>query len=142
MTKTIRALLVLTAAALLAFAPAPFPRARRSSEELSLKHLQGKWSFVGEYVWLGDRWTPQLPVECLQVDLAPLYSEVRITDDRLTFYQGNKAVVAHRITIDGSKTPAAIDFYFDNERIREGRNRPPAHPASGQATICRSCRCG
>lgn len=105
------ALLVLFA--LTAFAPAPFPKVRRNNDTTTLQSCQGLWT------------VDQFHVANNQGQLTRSewgVTHIRISDDRWTLLRnGNVLADVYRIVIDGSKSPAHIDWVS-----RNGGNQTPA----------------
>src|SRR5258708_3727212 len=96
------AVALLAVVVLTAFAPAPFPKVRRSSDTTTLLSCQGTWKVETLHV-AGNQ--GQLTKSEWGV------SHVRITEGNWTL-MNNGGIVAdvYRIAIDGSKSPAHIDW--------------------------------
>jgi uncharacterized protein (TIGR03067 family) len=88
--------LLLLAAASLAFAPAPQPKT--GPNEKDLKRLQG--------VWQG--------VESREL-------ESRVKGDTLSYYRDGKLVTAYRITLDATTRPRSLDLVGIGGGARDGR---------------------
>jgi uncharacterized protein (TIGR03067 family) len=78
-----RRVILLLAAASLAFAPAPFPKPERSDKDL--KQLQGTWIGPGDLV-------------------------ARFERNTLSYYRGGKLVCSYRITLNAAAQPKAMDL--------------------------------
>jgi uncharacterized protein (TIGR03067 family) len=100
---------LLAVLALTAFAPAPFPRAKRSDEpNVTLDRFQGKWRMVKlEGVGQGGTYSP--------IDWQ--IKAIRVEGAQWTFLEeGDHENAKYVLVIDPSKRPAHIDFYSGTTR--------------------------
>jgi hypothetical protein len=96
---------------LTAFAPAPFPRPRRSQTDVSVERIQGTWTILKLEMTDGKGgMTAQ----------GDYLKEVRVEKGRWSFIYRNpaSAPVVYQLAIDTSRTPAALDL------TRPGQARP------------------
>src|SRR3954454_3084690 len=97
--RLIVALVVLSA---LAFAPAPFPRTKRSDRaEITLAQFQG--------LWKAERFESVIQ-NGRQRHTGWERTQVRVEGDRWTYLEGGSLNAAYRISIAKDR-PAAIEFY-------------------------------
>lgn len=104
----LRILLALTTiGGLMAFAPAPPPRASRSPRPLDLKRLEGRWVLIR--LERGQESGP--PV------VTPLSLEAEIRDGRYTYFRDNAGVppvqaaaATSQIALDASRSPCWFDL--------------------------------
>jgi len=108
------ALALLAFCTLTAFAPAPFPKYSRRDDgqtAVSLHLFQGKWRSVK----LED-----IKHDGARTDTSWQITAVRVKDDLWTFLnKGDAENAKYRLTIDGTRKPATIDFY--SEGVNRGR---------------------
>jgi uncharacterized protein (TIGR03067 family) len=97
------------AVALVAFAPAPFPKANRHEPPgITLQRFQGKWKAV-KLVNVGKN------LERTGIEWG--VSHIHVEGDLWTFYMtGDVKNNSYVLVIDPSRRPATIDFYSGNQR--------------------------
>jgi uncharacterized protein (TIGR03067 family) len=94
---------VLTLVCLTAFAPAPFPRARRDRDHLDLNSVQGTWRVVSMQRSQGNRQYTTINWHI---------SHIRIDRDEWTFlHQGNRPNALYYLSLDPGKKPGHINWH-------------------------------
>jgi uncharacterized protein (TIGR03067 family) len=97
---------------LTAFAPAPFPRPRRASQDpVAVARIQGSWTIL-KLEMTNDKGG--------KADQGNYLSEIRIENNRWHFVYRNPGTkpVTYVLAIDANATPASIDL------TREGESKP------------------
>src|SRR5436190_12700028 len=85
-----------------AFAPAPFPRpSRRDHDQISLTWFQGTWDVISNEAITGQNKQPS--------DWG--ITHVRVRGGTWTLMDRGREVASYTITVDGTPTPARIDWF-------------------------------
>jgi uncharacterized protein (TIGR03067 family) len=96
-----------------AFAPAPFPRTKRGDDQtFNLARFQGEWRSLGlkGYDSAGGTY-----------DINWSVTSVKVVGEQWTFMCGTAQNAQYVLIIDGSRRPAAIDFYSGTARTKEAK---------------------